>query len=207
MAAPRRALGLGSGGPSSEGVGGTTSGSRTVRPPLAVSRPLPTARASARRARGHGGPSSASAAAPPERAGGAERRWRDAQAGVPSTRRPRAQLAFKDSMVRGILQFTPGIAFRYVLHRWESRDIRCRESSGISFGRPRGAHAGAPRFRLFVFLGAMSRRGSSMPPVALPPRPRGRGEGRRGRADGTGGCPPRRRSFTSSRSSLVRHRQ
>lgn len=103
-----------------------------------MSRPLPTARASARRARGHGGPSSASAAAPPERAGGAERRWRDAQAGVPSTRRPRAQLAFKDSMVRGILQFTPGIAFRYVLHRWESRDIRCRESSGINFGRPRG---------------------------------------------------------------------
>ena len=29
---------------------------------------------------------------------------------MPSTRRPRAQLAFKNSMVRGILQFTPGIA-------------------------------------------------------------------------------------------------
>jgi hypothetical protein len=42
---------------------------------------------------------------------------------------PRAQLAFKDSMVHGILQFTPRIAFRYVLHRCESRDIRCRESS------------------------------------------------------------------------------
>ena len=56
---------------------------------------------------------------------------RDAQAGVPSTRRPRAQLAFKDSMVRGILQFTPRIAFRYVLHRCEGRDIRCRESSDI----------------------------------------------------------------------------
>lgn len=41
---------------------------------------------------------------------------------------PRAQLAFKDSMVHGILQFTPRIAFRYVLHRCESRDIRCRES-------------------------------------------------------------------------------
>ena len=54
--------------------------------------------------------------------------WRDAQAGVPSAEWPRAQLAFKDSMVRGILQFTPGIAFRYVLHRCESRDIRCRES-------------------------------------------------------------------------------
>ena len=32
-------------------------------------------------------------------------------------------------MVHGILQFTPRIAFRYVLHRCESRDIRCRESS------------------------------------------------------------------------------
>jgi hypothetical protein len=62
---------------------------------------------------------------------GWERVWRDAQAGVPSARRPRAQLAFKDSMVRGILQFTPGIAFRYVLHRCESRDIRCRESCGL----------------------------------------------------------------------------
>ncbi|PHT24790.1 hypothetical protein CQW23_35540 [Capsicum baccatum] len=35
---------------------------------------------------------------------------------------------FKDSMVHGILQFTPSIAFRNVLHRCESRDIRCRES-------------------------------------------------------------------------------
>lgn len=31
-------------------------------------------------------------------------------------------------MVHGILQFTPSIAFRYVLHRCESLDIRCRES-------------------------------------------------------------------------------
>ncbi|CAN1769161.1 hypothetical protein LINPERHAP1_LOCUS11065 [Linum perenne] len=31
-------------------------------------------------------------------------------------------------MVHGILQFTPSIAFCYVLHRCESRDIRCRES-------------------------------------------------------------------------------
>ena len=53
---------------------------------------------------------------------------RDAQADVPLARRLRAQLAFKDSMVHGILQFTPSIAFRYVLHRCESRDIRCRES-------------------------------------------------------------------------------
>lgn len=66
--------------------------------------------------------------------------WRDAQAGVPSAEWPRAQLAFKDSMVRGILQFTPGIAFRYVLHRCESLDIRCRESYLLRMhGTGRGA--------------------------------------------------------------------
>ncbi|KAH7663385.1 hypothetical protein IHE45_14G050600 [Dioscorea alata] len=76
-------------------------------------------------------------------------RSRDAQAGVPSTGWPRAQLVFKDSMVHGILQFTPSIAFRYVLHRCESRDIRCRESCDscvVSFlragaRRPGGAAA------------------------------------------------------------------
>lgn len=61
---------------------------------------------------------------------------RDAQAGVPLAQRPRAQLAFKDSMVHGILQFTPSIAFRYVLHRCESRDIRCRESFFEYRGKP-----------------------------------------------------------------------
>ena len=35
---------------------------------------------------------------------------------------------FKNSMIHGILQFTLSIAFRYVLHRNKSRDIRCRES-------------------------------------------------------------------------------
>ena len=39
--------------------------------------------------------------------------------------RPRAQYAFKDSMIHGILQFTLRIAFRCVLHRCESQDIRC----------------------------------------------------------------------------------
>ncbi|CAN7100363.1 unnamed protein product [Brassica rapa subsp. narinosa] len=52
----------------------------------------------------------------------------DTQADVRSARRLGPQLAFKDSMVHGILQFTPSIAFCYVLHRCESRDIRCRES-------------------------------------------------------------------------------
>nr|TKS06010.1 hypothetical protein D5086_0000127420 [Populus alba] len=80
---------------------------------------------------------------------------RDTQADVPSTRRPRAQLAFKDSMVHGILQFTPSIAFRYVLHRCESRDIRCRESFRLS---PEEGAPPTPRLRgallVLNFLGA-----------------------------------------------------
>jgi hypothetical protein len=87
---------------------------------------LPTAR----RGLGHGRPVSAPPAGHGNAAGGGGGDgWRDAQAGVPSAEWPQAQLAFKDSMVHGILQFTPSIAFRYVLHRCESRDIRCRESS------------------------------------------------------------------------------
>ena len=90
------------------------------------------------RAVAHGRPVSARARRPG--AGGAVR---DAQAGVPSAGWPRAQLAFKDSMVRGILQFTPSIAFRYVLHRCESRDIRCRESCVFESLSRRG-RGGAP---------------------------------------------------------------
>lgn len=71
----------------------------------------------------------------------------DAQADVPSARRLWAQLAFKDSMVHGILQFTPRIAFRYVLHRCESLDIRCRESF-LDSNRRRGIRRrGNHRFR------------------------------------------------------------
>jgi hypothetical protein len=36
-----------------------------------------------------------------------------------------AQCAFKDSMIHGILQFTLLIAFRCVLHRYQSQEIRC----------------------------------------------------------------------------------
>ena len=61
-------------------------------------------------------------------------------------------------MVHGILQFTPSIAFRYVLHRCESRDIRCRESfvfkeqrASPRAIRERGARGGLP---ILVFLGA-----------------------------------------------------
>ncbi|KAI3662675.1 hypothetical protein L6452_47020 [Arctium lappa] len=66
---------------------------------------------------------------------------RDAQADVPSAEWLRAQLAFKNSMVHGILQFTPSIAFCYVLHRCVSRDIRCRESFyGLMRGHDPCAH-------------------------------------------------------------------
>ncbi len=61
-------------------------------------------------------------------------------------------------MVHGILQFTPSIAFRYVLHRCESRDIRCRESfvfkeqhASPRTIRERGARGGPS---ILVFLGA-----------------------------------------------------
>ena len=43
----------------------------------------------------------------------------------------RAQGAFKDSMIHGILQFTLRIAFRCVLHRCESQEIRCQKLFSI----------------------------------------------------------------------------
>ncbi len=58
-------------------------------------------------------------------------RWGVGRGGVPTLRqacsrpRSRAQYAFKDSMIHGILQFTLRIAFRCVLHRCGSQDIRC----------------------------------------------------------------------------------
>lgn len=134
----------------------------------------PTARTSPRRTARHGGAVSASASAPAlpsrRRSGGVRSdARRDAQAGVPSAEWPRAQLAFKDSMVHGILQFTPSIAFRYVLHRCESRDIRCRESYNsmcISWsGRVALRRSGARRFLTEVFLGARRAGVLVSPPV------------------------------------------
>ncbi|XXG87888.1 hypothetical protein AAC387_Pa12g0178 [Persea americana] len=115
--------------------------------------------------------------------GGGGDGWRDAQAGVPSAEWPRAQLAFKDSMVHGILQFTPSIAFRYVLHRCESRDIRCRESSK-RFSQTGG---GSPRRRARPRPGcARAGRGGRPFRFSIPwrsPRPKGcfgaRGDARR----------------------------
>lgn len=85
---------------------------------------------------------------------------RDTQAGVPSAYWLGAQLAFKDSMVHGILQFTPSIAFRYVLHRCESRDIRCRESflyikQEVAMPPWSGAPTDGSRPSLLWFLGAV----------------------------------------------------
>ena len=45
----------------------------------------------------------------------------------------RVQITLGDSMVRGILQFTTCIAFRYVRHRYKNRDIRWRELIRIHF--------------------------------------------------------------------------
>jgi hypothetical protein len=41
--------------------------------------------------------------------------------------KPRAQYAFKDSMIHGVLQFALRIAFRCALHRSRSQDIHRRE--------------------------------------------------------------------------------
>jgi hypothetical protein len=60
----------------------------------------------------------------PPKSGGSVGFRGDALAEMPEGK-PRAQLAFKDSMIRGILQFTLRIAFRCVLHRCRSQDIRC----------------------------------------------------------------------------------
>ncbi|KAK4360145.1 hypothetical protein RND71_019097 [Anisodus tanguticus] len=84
-------------------------------------------------------------------------------------------------MVHGILQFTPSIAFRYVLHRCESRDIRCRESFSFqkqhTSARARGA-GGGPSIQYSLALSAPGF-------VSRPPRAstrRGReGAARRGR--------------------------
>ncbi|KAG8612019.1 hypothetical protein MANES_S052016v8 [Manihot esculenta] len=132
------------------------------RSPTAVSEGLPTTDSRGDRRRGlcfwasrvraaHGRPTSAPAPPATGRRGW-RRRLRDTQADVPSAGWLRAQLAFKNSMVRGILQFTPSIAFCCVLHRCESRDIRCRES--FWFSKEDGAsRTGAPSLR-FMFLGA-----------------------------------------------------
>ncbi len=79
-------------------------------------------------------------------------------------------------MVHGILQFTPSIAFRYVLHRCESRDIRCRESfsiiSKMPSPPPRPETGGWERALAFRFLDAICagvRCDAERTPVPVPP--------------------------------------
>ena len=49
----------------------------------------------------------------------------DSQTGI--LYKNRVQCAFKDLMIHEILQFTLRIAFRCVLHRCESQEIRCQK--------------------------------------------------------------------------------
>lgn len=66
--------------------------------------------------------------APRSRPGAGARRCRgDARTGVPPRRTPGAPSAFEASMTRRIPRFAPAIAFRRVLRRRESRDVRRRE--------------------------------------------------------------------------------
>ena len=58
----------------------------------------------------------------PARAPGGGVRWKDTETSMPR----KAPCAFKDLMIR-LLQFTLRIAFRCVLHRRKSQDIRCRK--------------------------------------------------------------------------------
>ena len=113
---------------------------------------------------------------------------RDAQADVPSAKWLRAQLAFKDSMVHGILQFTPSIAFRYVLHRCESRDIRCRESFVLTEQRasPRTIRERGARGRAVdcSIPWRFPRRGSLVARRACAPRATGGGARRASAAPG-----------------------
>lgn len=95
-------------------------------------------------------------------------------------------------MVHGILQFTPSIAFRYVLHRCESRDIRCRESFVLQkkhrsprARRGRGAR-GRPSIKYSLALSAPGF-------VSHPTRARARAPGMGGRrAEGGRSTPPAR---------------
>ena len=150
-----------------------------------VRRGTPAARSSAHRPLQDEGPYAASQF--PKRVVGSVF-WRDAQAGVPSAEWPRAQLAFKDSMVHGILQFTPSIAFRYVLHRCESRDIRCRESFVLTEQRasPRTIRERGARGRAVdcSIPWRFPRRGSLVARRACAPRATGGGARRASAAPG-----------------------
>ena len=108
-------------------------------------------------------------------------------------------------MIRGILQFTPSIAFRYVLHRCESRDIRCRESYWLRCKtarpgpRPRERQRGpGTRLSRFLFPWRIPRRGT------LWVRSRTGGAMRPGGAGSRGASSPGGLFVTDSRVVLLR---
>ncbi|KAI7987643.1 hypothetical protein LOK49_LG13G00025 [Camellia lanceoleosa] len=117
-------------------------------------------------------------------------------------------------MVRGILQFTPSIAFRYVLHRCESRDIRCRESCSsfremsheapLSLGFLGAIRAGVLLFR----RGTAPAAPGGAPGAALPASGGDRREGADGRPASTVGLPQHERGkdITGTSSRVVRFR-
>ena len=107
--------------------------------------------------------------------------------------KPRAQYAFKDSMIHGVLQFALRIAFRCALHRSGSQDIHRRELSlqlvrkkwgwvvslhATRFGRLRSSTTPArARGRVRRMAWGVSR-------VLGSPTPDARGKPRRDRAEG-----------------------
>ena len=97
-------------------------------------------------------------------------------------------------MIHGILQFTPSIAFCYVLHRCESLDIRCRESffSSKTTASPRDPVTGPTGGRRFVafslaLLAPGFVVGSASPPRDAPDRARGARDGAPGASRAVGG--------------------
>ena len=117
-------------------------------------------------------------------------------------------------MIHGILQFTLSIAFRYILHRGESRDIRCRESCLIGAVSPTRAWRAA-RTAIYQILGAirtdalsvMTRTSTRRPPATRgdapwgkigervsPPRSVERPETEQMRTEPVDGRPARRRT-------------
>ncbi|KAL0309435.1 UNVERIFIED_CONTAM: hypothetical protein Sradi_5885800 [Sesamum radiatum] len=102
---------------------GTTTRELRFQPPLVVTGIAAGSHLGRPRVTAHGRPVSAR----PHRAVGGGDAMRDAQADVAWPNGFGATCVERLDGSR-ILPFTPSIAFRYVLHRCESRDIRCRES-------------------------------------------------------------------------------
>lgn len=86
------------------------------------------------------------------------------------------QLVFKNSMIYGILQFTPSIAFCYIIHWCEILNIRCRESFwtnkiGWCLQHTMSEAASGPFW--FKFLGTFCARVQFLVRRCTSPQPRG----------------------------------